>query len=278
MSDNLQYRLYNASIDPPVDAWPGIASQLDAEIQSQQRLSQKLQQAALEPPAFIWQNILQELDGTESSTTPVIPIKRNWRRIAVAAITIGIIALGAVYFISGDSGAPPVSKVTPDESIPKSENSSAPVAQQKNTKPDIKKDDAAIPQPKYSFAGRTTAKPGIRYASVNNASVDAQQVNVDGAIEEPVSTESDHYVRRSNYLTIAAPNGQPAKLSSKLIDAASYVIMNEPADNFDGVLRSISWKRRLQNWSNKIISSPAFMPTATNFLDIVELEELLKEQ
>jgi hypothetical protein len=46
----------------------------------------------------------------------------------------------------------------------------------------------------------------------------------------------------------------------------------------DGVFRSISWKQRFHNWSNKLMNSTGFIPAASNFMDIVELEELLKDQ
>ena len=95
MTEDLQYRLYNLSIDPPANAWPGIALQLDKE--TEQSLSLKLQQAALEPPSAVWDNIVSALH--EPTSAKVVPIKRTWTRIAVAALVAGIIVLAGLFYL-----------------------------------------------------------------------------------------------------------------------------------------------------------------------------------
>src|SRR5215213_3249671 len=102
MSENLQYRLYNLSIDPPGNAWPDIALQLDKET-TEQSLSLKLQQAALEPPPTVWENIVSTLH--ETKTASVVSMRRTWTRIAVAAMVIGIIVTAGLFYLLQNESA-----------------------------------------------------------------------------------------------------------------------------------------------------------------------------
>jgi hypothetical protein len=278
MTEDLQYRLYNTSITPPGDAWPNIAEQLDRE--AQQKLSYKLQQAVLTPPANAWENILSALEAPAQAK--VIPISRKWTRIAVAAITTGIIVLaGLTYFMSSENDPNKSASGQKKEQAVPPANSSNSNNQTNNA--------SVIPLPKQTLTpdpvpvriAKRAAKTRIRYARVDNSAFAFNKrsaTNVVGAINEPLPVETDTYIRPQAYLTVAAPNGQPARISAKFTDAVGYLLTDEPAATMSAALKSISWKRRFQNWSNKLMASSAFIPAASNFLDIVELEELLKEQ
>ncbi|HEY0680401.1 MAG TPA: hypothetical protein VGD17_19095 [Chitinophagaceae bacterium] len=283
MSENLQYRLYNASIDPPDTAWPNIIEQLDTE--AAQKLSLKLQQATIDPPAGVWENISEVLDGTGSSK--VIPITRRWNRVAVAAIAAGIIVLaGLFYFLTSDAGNRQTAADEKKEVVPPANNDRVINNNNRdvvrNTQADQPEEADTITATPIQVASlnRRPMTTRVRYARVENETGENADntLHVDEVIDQPVSTDPGTYVGPQDYLTIAAPNGQPAKISVKFTDAMSFLLTDEPAMSMDMALKSISWKRRISNWSNKLLSGSAFMPAATNFFDIVELEELLKEQ
>jgi len=273
MTEDLQYRLYNLSIDPPANAWPGIALQLDKD--TEQKLSLKLQQAALEPPPAVWENIAGALQ--ERNTARVIPIRRPWTRIAIAALVIGLIVLAGLFYFMQNEAPPDTAgqhKQQPAPAVP-------------NTEPDKEDIRIEVPQPRssLSFAATGTAIPvkayktiPIRYARVETTEPAQQELNIDEAIQDQVSVHPNTHIGPKDYLTIAAPNGQPVKISAKFSDGLGYLYNYQPVLNMDGVFRSISWKQRFSKWSNKLISSTGFIPAASNFLDIIELEELLKDQ
>ena len=273
MTEDLQYRLYNLSIDPPANAWPGIALQLDKD--TEQKLSLKLQSAALEPPPAVWENIVSTLH--ETGTAKVIPVRRPWTRIAIAAVAIGIIVLAGLFYFMQSETPPGTASQTKEQPAPSITN----------IEPQKEEISIDVPQPQttLSFAAANTAIPirannnsPIRYARVETMSTEQQELNIDEAIHDQVSLEPNTYISPKDYLTIAAPNGQPVKISAKLSDGLGYLYNFQPVLNMDGALRSISWKKRFSNWSNKLISNTGFIPAASNFFDIIELEELLKEQ
>jgi hypothetical protein len=282
MTQDLQYRLYNATIPPPDDAWNNIAETLD--IEAQQKLSLKLQQAAIEPPAIVWENIASELYGTE--TAKVVPITSKWKKLAVAAVAIGIIALAGLTYMLTRETAGEQAAGTNKQQVPPPENdlnsdivtkgANVASATQPQTSPGYPGSNNMV-----AFASAKRIAPRVRYAKVDERALRplyAQNTtNVDGIIERPVRAEPKTYVMPKEYLTITAPNGEPVRISTKFTDAVGYMYGGERTDNVSAALKSISWKRRFQTWSNKLISNTAFIPSATNFLDIIELEELLKE-
>lgn len=282
MTEDLQYRLYNHSITPPDGAWPAIAAELDKE--AQERLSQKLQATALEPPPGVWENIAATLYGTEEAYAPeqakVVPIKRRWTRLAVAAIAIGIIVLAGLSYFMNEPGEQ--ATVTPrTQRDPRPAGNLPQAADNVANDPVVVYNNAATSNflPIVSRRRRVVADNRVRYARVQARNIATAQTDLStDIVHEPVSTQPGTRIPKAQYLTIAAPNGQPARISAKLTDGLSYFLNNEPTSTMDMALRSIAWKMRFSKWSNKLLSSTGFIPTASNFMDIVELEELLKEQ
>lgn len=285
MAENLQYRLYNASIDPPGDAWPKIAGQLDRI--AEEHLSHKLQQATLEPPANAWENILATLDST-SQPAPVFSINRRWKKWAAAAVAASIVLVaGLLYLRPSRTSADRTASTQQQQTNGSSENNNsstidpnsrdnADTQQTANNRPVI----ASANAPRMvAYMPSTTQR--VRYAQVDDAGLvtahSEETVDVDNAIDQSVSLRPAAYIPPRQYLTVTAPNGQPARISAKLADAVNFVYNNETTANLDMALRSISWQQRFRSWSNKLMNNAAFIPAATNFLDIVELEELLKE-
>ena len=276
MTENLQYRLNNYSITPPESAWPDIVAQLDKE--AQERLSLKLQAAALEPPPGVWENIAGTLYGTELA--PVIPIKRRWTRLAVAAVAIGIIVLAGLSYLllnqQSDGGLVTTKQATP------SATSNLPQTKKNVTNDPVVVYNNASTSSLLSFGRPRRISIGnknpVRYAQVETTDMSALQTNMTDVVHDQVQTEPGTRIAPMQYLTIAAPNGQPARISAKFADGLNYLLNNEATTTMDMALRSIAWKMRFSNWSSKLLSSSGFIPTASNFMDIVELQELLKEQ
>lgn len=276
MTENLQYRLNNYSITPPESAWPAIVAELDKE--AQERLSHKLQAAALEPPPAVWENIAGTLYGTGQAQ--VIPIKRRWTRLAVAAVAIGIVVLAGLSYLllspqTEQAGVTPKANSTP------SPTNNLPQAQDNVANDPVIVYNNANTGSLFSFTSTrriAVNNPRVRYAKVETTDLSALQTGMTDVVHEPVETNPGTRIPPLQYLTVAAPNGQPARMSAKFADGLNYLLNNESTPTMDMALRSIAWKMRFSNWSSKLLSSTGFIPTASNFMDIMELEELLKDQ
>ncbi|HYF29915.1 MAG TPA: hypothetical protein VD993_02240 [Chitinophagaceae bacterium] len=287
MTGDLQYRLYNISIDPPVDAWPKIVEQLDNAAREQ--ISHKLQDAALDPPAKAWQNIAAALD--ESNTSKVIPIARNWKRLAVAASVIAVIAVGAMLYFKPANTANTAgntstqAKDTPIVHNPVPSNTDDDNSNKTNvagvTASSRDENTNRSSNPVKLFAFTNPGSTTVRYAHIDVAEITVgnaeDETEINESIVQYASLEPEARVGPQDYLTIIAPNGQPVRISAKFTDAVGFVFTDAPTESIDMAIKSISWKQRFRSWSNKLMSNAAFMPAATNFLDIIELEQLLKE-
>lgn len=285
MAENLQYKLYNASIAPPGDAWAKIAEELDKE--AEHRLSLKLQEATLTPPAAAWQNILEVLNEAAPGEAKVVPITRKWTKTAAAAVLIGVIIMGALYAVllrDNYSNNTASNKTTIPANNPASNNNnSTQTPLTENNSPNAQTADADVanlPTARPIAVASMGFSPRIRHSRVKNTAATsngASQANVDEAIGDRASLQPKANIPPQQYLTVAAPNGEPAKISTRFVDAVTYVLIDAPADNMNAALKSISWKQRISKWRNKLMMNAAFIPAGTNFLDIIELEELLNE-
>jgi hypothetical protein len=126
----------------------------------------------------------------------------------------------------------------------------------------------------------------IRYAPIDNAdqpltskpiAIPTQPIrDGDGNIimdEKLISAADDKYV------TVTGPNGEQTKISKKFIHALSYMNAGSSGDDNLGIMlhEGSLWKWLFQEWRQKLLSQSSFIPGATNFLDILELKEILHE-
>ena len=81
-----------------------------------------------------------------------------------------------------------------------------------------------------------------------------------------------------NYVTVTSPNGEQTKISKKFLHALSYMNAGSDDETFGIALQeSELWKWLFDQWRQKLLTQPSFIPSTTNFLDIMELKEILHE-
>jgi hypothetical protein len=77
----------------------------------------------------------------------------------------------------------------------------------------------------------------------------------------------------SKYITVAGPNGDAVKVSSKMSALTAYIADDKSdAANSDKSF----WQTKFKAWRDKM-SQNNVTPSFTNFLDIVELSKIVKE-
>jgi hypothetical protein len=82
---------------PPTGTWENIARRLDNEFDSyDSKISENIHEAVLEAPPLAWRNIAAVLDEKKEPAKIIPLFARN--RMAVAAVVIGVLIIGAWFF------------------------------------------------------------------------------------------------------------------------------------------------------------------------------------
>ncbi|HTE09012.1 MAG TPA: hypothetical protein VK628_09595, partial [Flavitalea sp.] len=119
---------------------------------------------------------------------------------------------------------------------------------------------AAIPLPEPANIGN---RPEIQAPPIRDGS---------GRIILDLSVVADPLLA---YIPITAPNGSLTKISTKFIDCITY-LNNHPAPDDSEQARGCV--DRFRKWRATLLTEAAFVPAASNFFDIFELQQLIQER
>jgi uncharacterized membrane protein YraQ (UPF0718 family) len=79
------------------------------------------------------------------------------------------------------------------------------------------------------------------------------------------------------YITVAGPNGEAVKVSSKMSGLTAYIADDKNETAIDATNSDKSfWQSKFKEWREKM-SQNSITPSLTNFMDIVELSKIVKE-
>jgi hypothetical protein len=307
MASNVQNYLTNLEITPPPGAWSAIAARLETEYGVDETVvAEKLQDITIIPPALAWENIAAALPGSATPIEQPKVVRLPYRRVRMlaAASVIGLVGLTAWYFLNytgtptgaavqQQQAATPATenKTTPDNNntasiAPAIEQLQEQLAQE-TPEPVTRYTSQAVTrripiyfkyddQPMATFAG--PEEDAIRFTGSTTPSVEApliRDANGQIILDKRLITSPDN-----NYITITGPNGEQTRISAKFLDIISSLNADaEPSsDYFNYMMHDNNlWKARFHEWRSKLMNQASFVPTATNFLDILELKELLQE-
>ena len=267
---NFINRIYNVEIPPPATAWENIAVELNKLPDN--NFIRKISQASVDPPAEMWNRVVSVLDDRKSSR--LLFLRSSWVKGVAAALAAGLIVF--LYRSGQDTTGSVVKKEVP---VTKDTRHQDPLAKQKmDTNAFEPASSLAQNDQQFNQKKKIGVVPGkradhLRYASIETAE-NVLPTDNNGAsgshVNNNVPSSAGNFIPAPDYFVVTAPNGQQVKISSKFSDAVNSLFAGDNSDN--------SWKTRFDTWKSKLISSPSFIPTAGNFLDIVELKDLLKEQ
>lgn len=287
MPDNFQHKIFHFEIPPPRDVWQKIGDRLDEEYEPDDiMISKKMYDYEITPPIFIFDNILKGLVSDPSITTLARVFTFPFKRVAIAAITIGLVIISLVYFLTPGSrtqnstaniipSIPETLSVSPTETDKR-------MNYEQSTPSDIATgslDQASNKTPVRSNSGNGTGGKHVSLGPVLSAnaispiSVNAPPIyDGDGNIimDENLVSAPDE-----NYIVVTSPNGEQTKISRKFLKM--LCVMNSgPGSNYKNI-ESYLWKLRFEEWRSKLLQQASYIPTANNFLDIMDLKELLQE-
>lgn len=306
MSSELQHKLLNFEVSPPTDNWNVIASRMNEEFDAVDHvLAEKLEHAAVTPPFQAWDHIVSELNPQREETVveskPARIILFSTKRVA-AAVAILLAAAAVIYFIlPGTQNNQDLTGITNRKIVPTSPTipsaSDLPPQVAIVTKASV--GNPVIGRIASRYQSRNQIETLYDQASYSEEDSDANmsyanpdrlpKAGVDSKISiptRPITDPQGNIIMDENlvttpnthYITVTGPNGEQTKISRKFLHALSY--MNEainPEDTDIIIHESSLWKWMFQEWRNKLLKEPSFIPSSTNFLDILELKELLND-
>ncbi|MET0298641.1 MAG: hypothetical protein ABW036_02735 [Flavitalea sp.] len=240
------------------------------------------------------------VESNRENGAKVLPF--TLRRVAaVGVILLGITALW--YFATKpDQDTPQLVSVTPQSKQPGSNASvvpdaviNAPVIAENRTR---KNNNRSTVKFASNISTESSANEGddkseqeependnITYSNVSHAEKSQEQTI--SVTTQPIRDKEGNIIMNEklvsspdvNYVTVTAPNGEQTRMSKKFLEALGYMNSTMVKDDYPGLMlqEGSSWKWLFQEWRNKLLKQPSFIPTATNFLDIMELKEMLHE-
>jgi len=285
MDDRIQYKLFNLEVAPPENAWDNIESALNNE--KAKTLIYRFNQYAVIPPADIWEKIESELSGKSAPRGRVFPI--NLRKLAAAAVIIGLISTASWFYLQGgkvdsmSSKSATAALVVPGISDspgqgfkPSNPNASpamqveqittaAPVIRLSKTNESISGD--------YKSKERNYSSHDLQSNSTGDQPIFINAPAILGKDGRPVIDYQLLVSNDKNYVTVTSPNGQQTKISAKFLPILSYL-----AGHSSSSLDTHEWKARIEQWKKRLLEDPDFIPAAGNFLDLPELTKVFEEQ
>lgn len=277
---------------PPTELWEKIADQLDEEYKPDDiALSQKMEDFELAPPAFILGNVLAAVNAERSSRQPTKIFSLPRRRIAGAAITIGLVALAIVYFLNPEfSSKTKNSAADILPSIPGAKSASPSLDNTQDNPRSLARsgnDASSLSNTTDKKLAQSTGNNsrntrGVKYVMMNRA-LPANAMSPISVTAPPIYDENGNMIMDENlvsapdenYVIVTSPNGEQTKISRKFIKM--LCMMNGGIDYNYMKAENYLWKLRFEEWRSKLLQQASYIPTANNFLDIMDLKELLQE-
>lgn len=307
MPDSLKNKILKHEVVPPASVWNKISEQLDQDFNAADAtLSSKLENSEINPPAVAWDNISAELYDEAIIKEPARVIPLLYKRIAVAVILAGIVAVSVMYLFTGNGNPSFLNGTTAKNN------------QSIKYKPATSSGNQLIPSPASVIAERPQARllpvqiayhhavsPIMEITDPTSSETDAsgleaipetpylpgvqsdlQPVSALNPVNIPaplIRDASGHVIMDmklitsggNHFITVTSPNGAQTKISSKFLPCLSYLNDNRQAVPTD--VEGIECSEKFAAWRDKLLSQPAYVPAADNFLDIFELQDLIQD-
>ncbi len=285
---------------PPEGSWNAIATALDTGFdKTEQSVARRLDQYSMTPPAGTFEAISAALDNAEIKKVPVRQLSyRKW--VAAAAVIIAV--TGGWWYTRWNRNTDNLSAVTaePVKKTPSPNTTTFPSVSDAATAAitgsgvsavATRNNHRAFTKTNYTSYSKVLDSEGTDWQleAVNDESIVRVDATPEAGIKAPLIRDANGKIimdlsllttGNGHYISITGPNGEQTRISTKFAQYLMYLggPENKSEEYLDFLIRnSNSWKQRFQEWRTRIMQSPDFIPGSLNFLDILELKDLLKE-
>ena len=282
MNSELQKRLYEMEVTPPSTVWEKLSVNID-EINADNLIGKKVTDAEISPPATAWQHISNAINSAEKKEPAKRAIVINFKRLAAAAIFIGIIVT-AWLMLRNNKGDDALAGV--ENGINKKPaadtNSNIEKKIDNITKPDLSSTtSAAVADPGSPVTkDKRNKTPGIRtvrnYAAPQTTGVQYAALNNErpggNSFGQPIDDLS-LVTADQNYLTMVNANGRLIKIPTQFANLAPHLQNKPVSEDYYEVMfgEGTYWKETLNEWRKKVASVPISSGDAfTSFIELLK--------
>jgi len=282
MSERLQHKMISYAVTPPATAWDTIAARLNDD-EKYGTLSARVLQWETFPPPQICSEVLNALDKQPNNRS--VSRTRRWVYRSAAAAVAACVLLVAWTVFYRDAVTVLVTKVTAPVIQPAGKNNISITAPDSTVTANQAAVSAntrlAVLKRGQSFTGASLNENVLPYALVSNPET-LHPVAMISAPSVTVRKEDLLMITglpaNGNYLMVEGADGKLTRISAKFSNLIGLLTdSDEPESDLDKIQTNSSWKERFREWRNKIRES-SYIPASANFLDIMELKDLILEE
>jgi hypothetical protein len=317
MNNELQRRLYEMEVMPPAAVWEKLSVDID-EINADNLFAAKITTAEVLAPVSAWQKISLGIDEINSDSiiskkiigTEVLPPPSTWekinntinppqevyrerkgrivnfRRLAAAAVLIGIIV--TVWILINNNNIKTVSVASAEETpvvpvLPNATNSNP-----RTNDTVVKNLDVVQVAPgssKYLVTREKNDLPTNRHnkiyasAGITKTELSALNNEIPGgkSFDKPIDDLS-LVTANDNYLTMVNANGRLVKIPAQFAQLVPHLQDKPLSEDLFEVMfgEGTYWKETMTEWRKKLISSPVSSGDA--FTSLVELLKTVQDK
>jgi len=283
MSERLQHKMISYAVTPPATAWDTIATRLNDD-EKYETLSARVLQWGTFPPPQICSEVLNALDKQPNNRS--VSRTRRWIYRSAAAAVAACVLLVAWTVFYRDAVTVLVTKVTAPVIQPAGKNNISIVAPDSTDTVNQAAVSAgntgsAVLKRGQSFTGASLNENVLPYALVSNPETLHPVAMISAP---PVTVRKEDLLiitglpASGNYLMVEGADGKLTRISAKFSNLIGLLTdSDEPETDLDKIQTNSNWKERFREWRNKIRES-SYIPASANFLDIMELKDLILEE
>ena len=280
MNSELQKRLYEMEVMPPAAVWEKLSINID-EINSDNPIAKKVLDASLTPPAAAWEKISIAIGIEEKKEPAKRGIIINFKRLAAAAIFIGVVITAWMVFRNNNSNDTLAGVKTGIETKTTTDTNSNKEKKVENTKqPDLSSGTSiaainpeTISKSKRNKSGtrsnRVYSAPqtsNVQYAALNSETPGGNSFGE--SIDDLSLVTSDQ-----NYFTMVNANGRLVKIPAQFANLVPHLQNKPVSEDYYEVMfgEGAYWKETLNEWRKKVASLPVSSGDAfTSFIELLK--------
>ena len=281
MNSELQKRLYEMEVMPPVAVWERLSVAID-EINADNPLAKKVLDATLTPPAAAWENISIAIGIEEKKEPAKRGIVLNFKRLAAAAVFIGVIITAWIVF-RNNNGTETLAGVeksietkTATDTNSNNEKKVENIQQQEispgtsiaTTNPETisknKRNKSENARNNRIYAASQASN--VQYAALNSETPGGNSFGQ--SIDDLSLVTSDQ-----NYFTMVNANGRMVKIPAEFASLAPHLQNKPVSEDYYEVMfgEGTYWKETLNEWRKKVASLPVSSGDAfTSFIELLK--------